>query len=456
VISASELLTKNSLTFEFPKTLEINDGRNTLCGYDFSALVARWVRYFQENTQYHAGVIVNFEHWTTDVLACYMGLIFSGTPYYALNTVTLRQENLRALYDLGIRELIYLARPYNHYPQEHLELFWEIGFNTDSLSVLDPGFSDQFSWTVDLDAKNFYCFTSGTTGEPKLISHTHRAVFWAATNAQQQFYTSDDRVLLTSLPNHIGVMTMAVLSPILAGSHIVLTNLSDADLIPKYNYCNKTLLFYYQLLNDRLDPVEFSHYNLVITGGEAIRQDFLDRIFARGVKQVVSVYGLTEAMPPVASRWFRTPELTYDLGTFTAGITANVHDDILLLKGPNSYTYPDWLHTGDLVEQRADKIFFKTRSVNSVRRGGELVNIDRLKECCESWGLRNFMLRTEEPDRIQAHGELESQIVLLVDQYADLHSLNKHIVEQLGENYRITIQRLADIERNDIFKATRL
>lgn len=456
MISPEELLKKSKLTFEFPKTLEINNGVVTVSSRDFSALVARWVRYFRIHEHYHTGVIVNFEHWTTDVLACYMGLIFSSTPYYALNTATMREDSLRALYDRGIRELIYLARPYNHYPQEHLELFWEIGFDTDNFLTIDPGFSDNFVWTIDLDAANFYCFTSGTTGEPKLIQHTHRSVFWAATNAAQMYYSSDDRVLLNSLPNHIGVMTMAVLSPLLAGAHVVLGNFSDPDLVPKYNYCNKTLLFYYQLLNDRLDAVEFSHYNLIITGGEAIRQDFLDRIFARGVNNVVSVYGLTEAMPPVASHWFNKPTLTYDLGDFTAGISVNVHEDVLLLKGPNSYTWPEWLRTGDLVESRNSRVHFKTRAVNSVRRGGELINVDRLKECCELWGLRDFILRTEEPDRISAHAELETQVILLVDQLVDLHSLNKHVVEQLGENYRITMQYQADVARNDIYKATRL
>lgn len=456
MISPEELLKSSKLTFEFPQTLEINDGAVTVSCWDFSARVARWVRYFRDNEYYRDGVIVNFEHWTRDVLACYMGLIFSGTTYYALNTATMREASLHALYDRGVRELIYLARPYNHYPQEHLELFWEIGFNTDNFLTIDPGFSDEFSWTIDLDAANFYCFTSGTTGEPKLIQHTHRSVFWAAANAARMYYSSDDRVLLNSLPNHIGVMTMAVLAPLLAGSHVVLGNISDPDIIPKYNYCNKTLLFYYQLLNDRLDAVEFSHYNLIITGGEAIRQDFLDRIFARGVKKVVSVYGLTEAMPPVASQWFFEPTLTYDLGEFTAGITANVHEDILLLKGPNSYTWPEWLRTGDLVESRNSRVYFKTREVNSVRRGGELINVDRLKECCESWGLRNFMLRTAEPDRISAHAELETQVILLIDQLIDLHSLNKHVVEQLGENYRITMQQQAAVARNDIYKATRL
>ncbi len=457
MISPEELLTSSHLEFSIPRTLEINDGSITLGADDFSAIVQQWSGYFKENTQYHSGVVVNFEHWTVQALAIYLALTLSGIPYYALNTATIKESNLRALYDQGVTELIYMPRPYNEYDYNLLEMYWAIGFNTDHLEVLD--ISDSVSpssstWTLDLDSRNFYCFTSGTTGEPKLISHTNRSVFWSATRAQELFYNLHDRVLLTSLPNHIGVMTMAVLAPILAGSHIVLANLCDPDVIAKYNYCNKTLLFYYQILNPQLDSVDFSKYKLAITGGEAIRQHYLDLVFNRGIKRVASVYGLTEAMPPVATMVFDKPILDYDLGTFTQGIEHKVVDDVLYLKGPNSYVYPEWLRTGDLVEQREDKVYFKTRAVNSVRRGGELIDIDRLKECCELWGLRNFLLRSVEPDRIEAHGELETQVVLLSSQAVDLHSLNKHVVEQLGENYRISWSELADIERNDIFKAT--
>lgn len=455
MISAAELLTSNHLGFSIPHTLEINDGSITLGADDFTKIVKQWAGYFKENTQYHSGVVVNFEHWTVDVLAIYLALIQAGIPYYALNTATLRKDNLKALYEQGIKELIYMPRPYNDYDYDLLEMYWEIGFNTDHLEMIEPGESLETSlYTLDLDAKNFYCFTSGTTGDPKLISHTNRSVFWSAVNAAGLYYTMHDRVLLTSLPNHIGVMTMAVLAPILAGSHIVLTNISDPDVIAKYNYCNKTLLFYYQLLNPQLDSVDFSRYSLAITGGEAIRQHYLDLVFKRGIKRVVSVYGLTEAMPPVATKSFSHPQIDYDLGTFTQGTEYKVIDDVLYLRGPNSYVYPEWLRTGDLVEIRDDKIYFKTRVVNSLRRGGELIDIDRLKECCELWGLRNFLLRTVEPDRIEAHGELETQVVLLSAQAIDLRSLNKHVVEQLGENYRISWQELADIERNDIFKAT--
>lgn len=107
-------------SWSFPYTLEINDGQRTICAQDFAALTARWVRFFKENTQYHRGVVVNFEHWTMDVLACYMGLILSGTAYYALNTATMTRDDLQAVYDQGVHELVYFSRPGSYYPQDHL------------------------------------------------------------------------------------------------------------------------------------------------------------------------------------------------------------------------------------------------------------------------------------------------------------------------------------------------
>jgi acyl-CoA synthetase (AMP-forming)/AMP-acid ligase II len=212
-------------------------------------------------------------------------------------------------------------------------------------------------------------------------------------------------------------------------------------------------MFYYAYLKS-FTEIDLRNFDLIITGGEPIRQAFLDLLFAAGVRRVANVYGLTECLPPVATNYFDRAEINYNLGEFTPGVDYRVRHGQLQLRGPNCYLPPgEWKTSGDLVVEHTEGIEFITRDVNSVRIGDHIVVIDRLREFCEQQGLDNFVIRAEEAVYLTVH-QKEVILVLYCQEPVALDQLNKKIVTQLGELYRIhMIKDHRSVVRNDISKA---
>lgn len=448
-------LENQKINFTVPQSLEIQSYDQYLDHHEVLRRINGWAQWLSQIPSRAQGLVVNFEHWTPDILCFYLALLVTETPYYAVSEANFTQHTLKQVRDRGMTLFVYQALPYRTYDSDRLNTVNELGYVPIDFAqqVMSQPQTITDTWSLQAQADNFYCFTSGTTGPAQLISHKNRSLLWASAQAARLFYTSTDTVSMSVLPNHIGVMSMGVMGPILAGSKINLCFYSDPDFAQRFAQGNKCLMFYYGYLKHCKD-VDLANFDLVITGGEPIRQTFLDAMFAKGVGRVASVYGLTECLPPVATKYFDHAEISYDLGEFTEGIEYRIRNGQLELRGPDCYLPAgQWKTSGDLVEVLGNQVHFITREVNSVRISDNLVILDRLRECCERLGLEDFVIRAEEAEYLTPHDK-ECVLVLYSQQNIDLALLNSKVIQELGELYRIHLHKKQRwVVRNDIFKA---
>ncbi len=144
-------------------------------------------------------------------------------------------------------------------------------------------------------------YSSGTTGVPKGVLHSHRTLVNAAANAIQHYCIGENERSLVSAP----IYTARALAPLLAtvyagGTSIVLqkfdvTSLLDCvrqhsphtiDLVPTQ---------FMMLIEDpRFDPADFACCRFILCGGAVLDPRLRDRLFELFPSNFVHVYGSSE------------------------------------------------------------------------------------------------------------------------------------------------------------------
>jgi cyclohexanecarboxylate-CoA ligase len=90
--------------------------------------------------------------------------------------------------------------------------------------------ADEAELAADLDAICMLMFTSGTTGRPKGVLHSHRSLLAEARSIGELFRLSQDRVYMPSPIGHITGLVYGVLMPLLIDGSVVLQAEWDPDI----------------------------------------------------------------------------------------------------------------------------------------------------------------------------------------------------------------------------------
>jgi fatty-acyl-CoA synthase len=157
------------------------------------------------------------------------------------------------------------------------------------------------------DSPLLLCYTSGTTGSPKGVVLTQRALFWNAINSTHLHnLTSEDRVLTTLPLFHVGGLNIQTTPALHAGASVVLhakfDPLATIDAI-EAERITLVVLVPAQLVAmmecSRWHVADFSRLRMIVTGSTIVPESFVRKVGARGIP-VVQVYGSTETCPIAA------------------------------------------------------------------------------------------------------------------------------------------------------------
>jgi fatty-acyl-CoA synthase len=247
-------------------------------------------------------------------------------------------------------------------------------------------------------------YTSGSTGAPKGVVLTQRALAWNAVNSTHMHdLTSADRILTTLPLFHVGGLNILTTPALHAGASVTLHAKFEAQAVLdaiERERITLTVLVPAQLeammALPRWQSADLTSLRMISTGSTIVSEAFVRKVSARGVP-VIQVYGSTETCPIAA--YVRAADALRKAGS--AGVPA-LHcelkvvgedggelpagsDGEILVRGPNvaagywnapgesAEAFRDgWYHSGDLGHFDADgHLYVVARKKDMIISGGE-------------------------------------------------------------------------------------
>lgn len=333
------------------------------------------------------------------IAACYLLKI----PFVAMNP---------ELTDSELQRQIDLINPGAFFADDDNKLrvkqYESISVTRDDLDLIATG-SSISSPSSDPDERFGYFFTSGSSGNPKIVPLKRRQIQFAAAASATNFKPDSDRFWLLCLPlNHIGGISI-ILRSILYHSaifrmdsfdeHQIRTFLSENRLFQVASLVPTMLL---RLLEDPLFQLHLD-FKALLLGGGPVPDGLIEQSLERGIP-IVSSYGMTETCAQIAANPMLQPRGIYypkkSVGAIFEPNEVQIRDPDtgkvlpmnevgqIWLKGPqiiDEYLDPalnkrafdsdGWFNTGDIGHiNRRKQLFIKSRRTDRIITGGE--NVD--------------------------------------------------------------------------------
>ncbi|GAA0257785.1 cyclohexanecarboxylate-CoA ligase [Cryptosporangium japonicum] len=255
---------------------------------------------------------------------------------------------------------------------------------------------------ADLDDVCVLMFTSGTTGAPKGVLHSHRTLLADAWSIARLFALDRDLVYMPSPVGHVTGLVYGVMMPLLVGGAVLLQAEWDAgagvDLIEanRATFCVGATPF----LRGLTDEYERRGTTSTLTGFACGGADIPAALVRRATDVLGAVvaraYGLTE-MPTVTCGGPDDPEdVRFGTdGRLTGSSQARLDEaGELEVRGPElclgyldpehtraSFTADGWFRTGDLARLGPDgSVTITGRAKDIIVRGGENIGVREIED----------------------------------------------------------------------------
>lgn len=294
-----------------------------------------------------------------DWIVAYLASCRIGTALVTLNVAYREREFVYMLNQSGARVLIcdevaagfefrpFLERICSRLPNLETVLFrgsteaadswsrFEAAGSGDSENVDDPHEDEA---TVTAESPAVILYTSGTTGDPKGATLTHRSLLasaWAQTLRLEQ---SPDDVVLGVMPfNHVGGLTCTIGASLLSGGAVALLPQFHPDLAAEAIEQRAVTIavgvptMYRMLLNsDSFATCDLATIRVCVVGGSNLEPELAEEVRDRvGDVRLANLYGLSEtsgacAISPAEDSF---EQITSSIGTLLDGVEGRIVDD---------------------------------------------------------------------------------------------------------------------------------
>lgn len=373
--------------------------------YDIIDLINRWHRVFDHLNLTNGDRVAVFDTQTIEHISLIIAIGERRLQYYATQRDCFIDPNRNFDYVKKNIKAVFvrLLDIDDDLAQDFSPCYWNLTqFNVSDVKKFSP--KSQRNYGVLPTDTLIVSTTSGTTGEPKEFTHSHKSVLSASYTSADLFYNKKDKILLYTTLNHVGVITVQVLPVIIAGckifGHYKFEGSSILQKLKEYRP-NKTILFPLNLAQMKFDPIwnemSLEFLEEVISGGGIIKKSFVNELLNKGVKQIHNVYGLSEALPPVFVSTITTDNIDvmyYEDNPESGSLVSDwkikrSNAGNLLIKGTGLAT-AEWLKnksTDDGYYDTSDKVLFDNnkyyiigRAAKMLRYKDVLINASEIEE----------------------------------------------------------------------------
>ncbi|MFI8365746.1 acyl-CoA synthetase [Streptomyces sp. NPDC085466] len=346
----------------------------------------------------------------------------------------------------------------------------------------------------DPESPAFVVYTSGTTGPPKGVLLSHRAVTASLDALAEVWSWTEDDVLVHALPLfHVHGLILGVLGPLRRGGEVRHLGAFSAEGVARELAAGGTMLFgvptMYHRLADALtgDPAlvkALSGARLLVSGSAALPVRDHERIAAATGRTVVERYGMSETLMNTSVRPGGPPRpgtvgtplpgvevrLVEEDGTVLDGSGGSDGETVgeVQVRGPNLFSGylnrpeateaafdGDWFRTGDMAVREADGTIrlVGRKATDLIKSGGYKIGAGEIENALlDHPGVREAAV-TGEPD--PDLGERIVAWVVPADPAAPpgAEELADHVARLLAPHKRPRTVRLLDaLPRNDLGK----
>jgi len=257
-------------------------------------------------------------------------------------------------------------------------------------------------------------FTSGTTGNPKGVIHSHNTTLSTCRTLNNDMRVTEDEVFLVYLPLGLNWGYLTLVQSVMAGARVVLLDQFGAraalELIQRERVtCIPTApASIIAMLNEpELGRFDFSSLRVVITGGASCPVETIREFRARLHGQLIELYGMLETGFHTYTRLSDDPEaVTGTVGKVSSGLGLRLIDESgrdvpvgaegeIAAEGPS-------VHLGYHKNPQANAAlftadgWFRTGDLGQLDAAGNVRIVGRLKEMINRGGKKFFPREIEE------------------------------------------------------------
>jgi len=248
--------------------------------------------------------------------------------------------------------------------------------------------------------------TSGSTGVPKTIKHSHRNAVHSAQATAQFFVLPPGSTALLSLPLDKVAGRMMLYRALVNGWHLTIDHPRATPLDALDEAVDFAAMTPYQVMRTLNDcPQTLRKARTLLVGGAPVRKKLIDALHGRA-NHVFETYGMTETLTHIAvKRIYPEPQSAFQC---LPGIEVSAAADGTLIIGGERFATP--ISTTDLAEVLApDRFVWLGRSDFTINSGGVKIQPEPLENLISDLFNRRFILGSRK------HKTLGEQVVLVIE-----------------------------------------
>ena len=319
-------------------------------------------------------------------------------------------------------------------------------------------------------------YTSGTTGQPKGVMHSHRTVMHTTVASMVWFALQPEVTLLAVAPMfHVTGMQGGMNGPMYIGCTMVLLPRWDretaAQCVHRYKIASWTAvptMIQDFFLNPNLDKYDISSIRRLSGGGAAMPAAVAQRLQTMGVTYVEG-YGLTETIAATHINPMERPKAQC-LGIPIFGVESRVVDPSTFKELPPGETGEILIHgpqvmlgywnkpkdTAEVFVELDGKRFFRSGDLGKMDEDGYFFIVDRLKRMINASGFKVWP--TEVENLMYQHPAVQEACVIAAKDSHRGETVKAVIVLKPGFLGNATAEQITDWARQNMaaYKAPRL